>query len=497
MAEELALLRVAEMYRADRAAMAAGVTGVRLMENAGYAVARAVAKRVPSGRIAVLCGPGNNGGDGFVAARHLRTWGYTVRLALMGRIDALKGDAMRHATVWGGPVEALSPDVLTGVSGVVDALFGAGLSRSLQGETAAVVETLNAMACPVVAVDVPSGVSGDTGEVVGDLAVHAGATVSFFRAKPGHWLYPGRAFCGRLTIADIGIPDCVLRDIVPRLWRNEPALWCGGWPWRHPESHKYRYGHALILGGGEATGAGRLAASAALRIGAGLVTAAVPSDVRALYAGATPSLMTAPLESGAPLDAVLADPRRNAVLLGPGAGVTENTRSRAGELLHDGRAIVLDADALTVFGDAPIRLAEACHANVVLTPHDGEFARLCPDLDGDRLIRAQAAAMRFRCVVVLKGADTVVAGPDGQAAIAGNAPPCLATAGSGDVLAGAIAGALAQGLAPFDAACAAVWCLGAAAQRLGPGMISADLPTCFPAVLAALEPAGAGCYAKV
>jgi NAD(P)H-hydrate epimerase len=321
---------------------------------------------------------------------------------------------------------------------------------------------------------------------VGELAVRATTTVTFFRAKPGHLLAPGRDHCGAVTCADIGIPARVLAEIQPTQWRNDPALWADAWPWRSSASHKYRHGHAVVVGGATATGAARLGARAALRTGAGLVTLAVPASALAIYAAESASLITTPLADPGDLDVVLGDPRKNAVLIGPGAGVDATTRQRVQRLASDGRACVLDADALTAFADAPAALAELTHERVVVTPHAGEFARLFPDLAGDKLSRARAAAAELGAVVVLKGADTVVAAPDGRAAIADNGPPALATAGSGDVLAGIVTGALAQGLAPFAAACAGVWLLGEAARAAGPGLISADLPERLPAALAGL-----------
>jgi NAD(P)H-hydrate epimerase len=483
------LLTTDQMYAADRAAMSSGVAGVRLMEAAGYAVALEVAALRPEGRIAVLCGPGNNGGDGFVAARHLRTWGYDVALALLGETAKLKGDAAAHAAVWGGEVETLSSAFVESASVVVDALFGAGLTRPLAGAAAEAVRAVNASAARVVAVDVPSGISGDSGEVVGDLAVAADRTVTFFRAKPGHYLYPGRRLCGEVRVADIGIPGAVLSTIEPLRWCNDPRVWGHLWPWRHGETHKYRHGHALVLGGGRTTGAGRLSAHAALRAGAGLVTVAAPPEALPTYAAESASLMTRALGEGEALGGVLSDPRRNAVLIGPGAGVTAETRTRTLDLLSDGRAVVLDADALSVFEGDVAALVDARRGAAVLTPHEGEFRRLFPDLEGDKATRAAAAAERTGAVVVLKGADSVIAAPDGRLVFDAGAPADLATAGSGDVLAGIVVGVLAQGVPAFEAACAAVWLLGRAARGLGPGLISADLPPRLPEALAALSQA--------
>ncbi len=503
--DSLALLSVAEMGRADAAAIAGGVPGAVLMEHAGAAVARAIRGRWGPRPVLVLCGPGNNGGDGFVAARHLAEAGWPVGLALLGEAATLRGDAAQHAGRWRRPVEPLTEAVLQGgildgVGLVVDALFGAGLSRPLEGAARAAVEVVTARGLPVVAVDVPSGLSGDNGEVLGAYAFEADLTVTFFRKKPGHLLLPGRQLCGIVYVADIGIPESVLAELAPRTWENGPALWAARYPWRRAEDHKYRFGHALVSGGASMTGAARLAARAALRVGAGLVTIACPREALAIYAAETPSVITAPLDQEADFAALLEDGRRNAVLVGPGAGVgpglSEAIRARALAALAGGkgRAVVLDADAITAFAGDPETLFGAISGPTVLTPHEGEFARLFPDLTGNKLSKARAAAAASGAVLLLKGADSVVAAPDGRAAINANAPPELATAGSGDVLAGLVTGLLAQGLPgglprdlqAFEAAAAAVWLHGAMASGAGPGLIAEDLPERLPAVLAAL-----------
>ncbi len=485
---DLILLSVAEMGRADRAAIEGGVPGERLMEAAGRGVADAIVERWAPCPVVVLAGPGNNGGDGFVAARHLKAAGWPVRVALFGAVERLKGDAALNAGRWDGPLEPLSPGSLDGAALVVDALFGAGLARPLDGVPRAVVEALGERGSPVVAVDVPSGVDGDSGEIRG-AAPEARLTVTFFRRKPGHLLLPGRVLCGEVLVVDIGIPDSVLDEIRPRTRENGPSLWASRFPWPGPLDHKYRRGHTLVVGGAEMTGAGRLAARAALRIGAGLVTVAAPAEALAIYAASMAGLLTEPL--GAPEDfgAVLERRRKTAYLIGPGNGVSGDTRDRALAALATGRPTVLDADALTVFEDDPPRLFEAIRGPVVLTPHEGEFRRIFPDLspaDG-RLARARAAAERAGAVVVFKGGDTVVAAPDGMAAINTNAPPELARAGTGDVLAGMTVGLLAQGMAPFDAARAAVWLHGEAARLFGPGLIAEDLPEQLPRVLSSLK----------
>lgn len=481
------LLSVEEMYRADQAAVAAGVAGCELMEHAGRAVAEAVDGRFRRGRVAVLCGPGNNGGDGFGAARHLCDMGWRVRLALLGDPAKLRGDAAHHAARWGGPVEALDTAVLENADVAVDAMFGAGLSRPLEGAPSALAEALRERTIPTVAVDVPSGLRGDDGRVLGDTVVKAAATVTFFRKKPGHLLLPGREFCGETILADIGTPASVLDDIRPETFENDPTLFAEAWPWRQPDSHKYRFGHATVFGGATTTGAGRLASAAALRSGAGLVTVAAPSGALPVYAAAMPSLITVPLDDAPGFESLMADSRKNAFLLGPGAGVSRQTRERAEALMATGRAVVLDADALTAFKDDQQVLARAVRGPTVLTPHEGEFARVFPDIEGDKLRRARLAAERTGAVVLLKGFDSVIAAPDGRAAVNANAPAELATAGAGDVLAGIVLGALAQGLDAFPAACAATWLHGMAAQGFGPGLIAQDLPDRLPAALRSIN----------
>ena len=488
--DELALLTVDETYRADQAAAAEGVPGVILMEKAGQAIAEAVQAGWPQcredGHVAVLCGPGNNGGDGFVAARLLAEAGWPVRLALLGDRAHLKGDAAHHADRWALPVEPLSTEVLEGAALIVDALFGAGLARPLDGVAAGVVRRANEMPVPVVAVDVPSGLQGDSGAPLGDLVMAADLTVTFFRAKPGHLLLPGRRICGELRVADIGIPPRVLARIVPRCHRNDPGLWLSRWPARSAESHKYHFGHALILGGGLMTGAARLAGRAALRVGAGLVSLVVPPAALAVYQLTCASLIVHPLTDPAALEELLQDVRYNALLIGPGLGRGSVARGYVRLLLEAGRPTVLDADALSSFGDDPQELFALLSDRAVLTPHDGEFARLFPDLHGDRLTRARQGAERSGAVMLLKGADSIIAHPDGRAVIVDNAPPQLATAGTGDVLSGLVAGLLAQGMSAFDAAAAGAWLLGAAAEEAGLGLISDDLPEILPRLRAHL-----------
>ncbi len=490
-AEELVLLSCAEMAQAEAIAIAAGTSGMHLMEEAGVAVASAIGARFPVQPTVVLCGPGNNGGDGFVAARHLAAAGWPVRVALLGRLDALTGDAGHLAARWTGPVETLAPTLLEGGALVVDAMFGAGLTRPLEGAARAVASEVNRRALACVGVDVPSGVSGDSGLVLGedqDAAPRCRLTVTFFRRKPGHLLLPGRLFAGEVVVADIGIPASVLPRIGARTHENAPDLWADRFPWPRADSHKYDRGHAVVVGGARLTGAARLAARGALRAGAGLVTIAGDPAALALYASAAAAVLVAPLGSAQAFAELLDDRRKNAVLIGPGTGVTLETQMRVLAALSAGKACVLDADALSVFADDPQLLFRAIRGPVLLTPHEGEFRRLfgAPGAGEGKLARARQAARVSGAVVLLKGFDTVIAAPDGRAAINTNAPPELASAGTGDVLAGIALGLIAQGMAPFEAACAAAWLHGEAARAVGPGLIADDLPDRLPQVLARL-----------
>lgn len=487
------LLTVEAMRRVDAAAIAAGTSGLTLMEAAGAAVAARARARLPAnGRVLVLCGPGNNGGDGFVAARLLAEGGYRVDLRLLGERAALKGDAALAAAAWTGPVGAAEAE-FGETDLVIDALFGAGLCRDLEGLGRALVEAVNRAGCSVLAVDVPSGVDGDTGAVRG-AAIQATETVTFVALKPGHLLEPGRSRCGALHVAEIGTGEAAfsagIAGEAAALYRNGPGLWT--LPRLTAASHKYTRGHALVLSGpAYRTGAARLAARGALRIGAGLVTMASPASALPENAAHLTAIMLRPCESADDLDDMLADERLNALLLGPGLGTGPATCDLVGVAAGAGRALVLDADALTSFRSEVRTLARQIRdgeARAVLTPHEGEFARLFSGTEAvaDGLAkheRAARAAAIAGAVVVLKGADTVIAAPDGRLAINDHGSPHLGTAGSGDVLAGLIAGLLAQGMAPFEAACAAVWLHGDAGLRFGPGLISEDLPELIPAVL--------------
>lgn len=496
----LALLSVAEMAAADAETIATGTPGIVLMERAGKAVADAVTRRIRPGQsVLVLCGPGNNGGDGFVAGRLLAERGCRVTLALAADPTALTGDAALAAQGWTGPVAAVGEIDPARHDLVVDALFGAGLSRAISGELAALVEQVNAAGKPVVCVDVPSGVHGDTGLADGSV-IRAAETVTFFRLKPGHLLQPGRSLCGVVTLADIGIrAETIFAPgrITPSTFRNAPGLWRKRWPDHDPGVHKYARGAVAVAAGGlSGVGAPRLGARAALRVGAGLARIICRPEALAAHAARGPdALMQRAAADAAAFEAMLSGGKVDALLIGPALGLDDEARSWVAAALRSDRACVFDADALTHIGaqrPAFTDLLQQRAGLAVLTPHEGEFKRLVADAAGfdperGKLERARRAAGLMGAVVVLKGPDTVIAAPDGRAAINNTGSSALATAGSGDVLGGIVAGLLAQKMPAFEAACAAVWLHGRAGETSGMGLIADDLPEALPGLLAEVE----------
>jgi hydroxyethylthiazole kinase-like uncharacterized protein yjeF len=485
------VLTTAEMEHADRLTIAAGTPGFALMLSAGQAVAQAAMELVDEGPILVVAGGGNNGGDGFVAAAELAARGREVSVILLCERENLQGDAASAARGWKHPVLPFNPQAIGKPALIIDALFGAGLNRPVKGDPFEMIEAINANGAPVLSVDLPSGINGTTGAVMG-AAVRATETVTFFRQKPAHLLLPGRLHCGRVRMADIGIEADVLGEIAPQTFENTPEVWHGVFPVPQVDGHKYSRGHAVVVSGDiAATGAARMSARGALRAGAGLVTLATPRNALAVNASALTAVMVQSTDTVVEFAELLTDKRLNACVIGPGAGVGARTRDFVLTALTAKRHIVLDADALTSFADAPDRLFEAIKVSadpqVVLTPHEGEFPRLFSDISNkhpgrSKLERVRAAAERSGAVVLLKGPDTVVASPDGRATIATNAPPWLATAGAGDVLSGMIAGMLAQGAPAFEATSIGVWMHGEAAREAGPGLIAEDLPETLPAV---------------
>ncbi|KAA3451190.1 bifunctional ADP-dependent NAD(P)H-hydrate dehydratase/NAD(P)H-hydrate epimerase [Mesorhizobium sp. SARCC-RB16n] len=504
------LLTSAEMAEADRLTIAAGPTdGIGLMRRAGEAVAAQVLRRYPSAaHVHVLCGPGNNGGDGYVVARILAGSGVatTVWASGLPRPDSDAALAAAECPIKARPLSDF--DAGRG-SIVVDALYGAGLSKPLYGESAWAVDLATDLHLAVVAVDLPSGISGDSGKALG-ISFSADLTVTFARRKPGHLLLPGRARCGEIVLADIGIGDDIVARLQPRTFENTPTLWLGDFPVPAVDAHKYKRGHVGVFSGGpNATGAARLSAHAAARSGAGAVTVLSPGNAMQVNAAHLTSIMLRRADDAADIEAFVGERRPSAFVLGPGFGIGEKTQAFALALLASGQpagastgidGLVFDADAITSFREAPDVLFEAARRPdapaLVMTPHEGEFARLFPGTADDnassKLDKARVAAAAANAVIVYKGADTVIAAPDGRAAINSNGAAWLATAGSGDVLSGITAGLLAQGMPAFEAACAAVWIHAEAGSRFGPGLIAEDLPPALVPVLRELVAAGGG-----
>lgn len=484
-----ALFTQQAMGALDALAMQRGVDGLTLMRRAGAAVAGVIERNFPHpASTLVLCGLGKNGGDGFLVAGVLRQKGWAVTCCVVGDAAQLAEEALQARSDFAGALTPWSPELLDGCQLVVDALFGVGLNRPLSAEVESVILAVNDSHLPVIAIDMPSGIHADTGAALGQ-AICAKTTVTFTRKKPGLLLLPGRIHAGEVVVADIGIGTDVLATATVTCAENHPEIWRDLLPRFGAEQHKYHHGHALVLGGGVMTGAARLAARAAQRVGAGLVTVAAPPYATLVYASNLDSVLVHPVTTAEDWCRQVEDPRKNALLLGPGAGVSELLQAQVLAALATGKPTLLDADALTAFAAQPEKLFRALHPQVILTPHAGEFERLFgPQREfTDKLSLVQRMARMVQCIVLLKGSDTVIAAPDGRAVINANAPPWLATAGSGDVLAGMLTGFLAQGVEVFTAACIATWLHGAAAHDFSPGMIAEDLVAALPQKLAKLS----------
>jgi NAD(P)H-hydrate epimerase len=498
------LVTVAQMRASEQAAFAAGLDSYQAMRQAGQAVAAAIMERWSARPTLVLCGPGNNGGDGYVVALSLLQAGWPV--SVIASDPPGTDDSRRAAAAWGRPVVSGWSGVATqgpaspwpGPDGlIVDGLFGTGLTRAIRGDAAALIAAANATAAPIVAIDIASGVEADGGGVLG-IAIKAALTVTFAWAKPGHYLLPGRSLTGQLLVADIGLPCQSVLNGGPDLCLTEPGWWQSELPVPGAMSHKFTRGHLVAIGGAVMTGAVRLASRAARRAGVGLATILAPAAAVPIYAADQPGVIVKarrdPRESDdqaglASVQDVLCDRRITAVLIGSGLPPGEETVDLLRVTLSSGRPLVIDGGGLDALGtlNAGTGHQDAANGIRILTPHEGEFGRLCPDLAGHhKLDRAGMAARRFGAIIVLKGADTVIAAPDGRAAINAAAPAFLATAGSGDVLAGIIAGLLAQGMTAFPAACAGVWLHAEAARLFGPGLLAEDLPDLLPSAMSGL-----------
>lgn len=473
------LVTPSAMGRIDAAAVASGLEGYGLMQAAGAHVAACVLAHFPGiQRAVVLCGPGNNGGDGHVAARLLAENG--VPVVRYGLPPKAGGDAARADAECALPFLRLDDWDPEAGEVVVDALFGAGLDRPVGPEIAAVIDRVTAAGIPVVSVDLPSGLSGRTGEATGPCfrAVH---TVTFAALKPGHLLMPGRDLCGHVELCDIGIPArLIVSD--DAAWRNHEGLYLNSLPAMSAAQHKYSRGHLVVFSGPLISGgAARLSATAGLRAGAGLVSLATPPGAVMAQAAHLTAIMQRSIGDTEALSAWLEDRRLSAFVLGPGFGDLEKGRVFCGLLARSDRPVVLDADGLTAFVGRAEELGQMFGGNprLMVTPHEGEFRRLFPALADDKALskldRARIAAQMLNAVVIFKGPDTVIAAPDGRAAVNSDAPPWLATAGSGDVLAGIAGSLLAQGMPVFEAGCASVALHADAGRRAGHAMTAEDL----------------------
>ncbi|MET0546983.1 MAG: NAD(P)H-hydrate epimerase [Caulobacterales bacterium] len=488
------ILSVVQMQAAEAAAIAAGISGRTLMETAGVAVAETIVKLFPRRPVLVLCGPGNNGGDGYVVARRLNELGWPVRVMALTGEGGLKGDAALAAADWTGPVEAFDPAKLGEPGLIVDALFGVGLNRPLDGPTAEMIAKIASADIPVVAVDVPSGISGDLARPLGPAFV-AKATVTFCRKKPAHLLEPARSMSGQIVVADIGISDAIIAGLNLTVFENGPDLWSAALPWPGSLSNKHARGRLAVWASGPnrgpslSCGAPRLSAIAGQRSGAGWVTLGVlADDIPPLGADAA-SLVHIAL--GEPDHITKFFANHQAGIVGPGLGQFDDAKKVVLAALSGGQPCVVDADAISMFADRPEELFQALPEGAVLTPHGGEFKRAFPaifEAGPEKLSVTIAAAKACGRVVLFKGPDTVIAAPDGRARINVHATPFLASAGTGDVLAGIIGGLMAQGMDSFDAASAAAWIHGEAGLRLGAGLIADDLPGLLPDILNAFAP---------
>lgn len=511
------LLTAAQMRTIEQAAISSGaVTGLELMERAGAGVVEAIFENWPEfatkpGKAVVMCGPGNNGGDGYVIARLLHERGWEVTAALYGDPDALPSDARANYDRWGeiGEHKPLSERSFGTVQSppdlVVDALFGTGLTRELEGDAAFLMSNLDTLrdefGIKCVAVDIPSGICSDSGRALGAFP-QVDLTVSFHAEKLGHNLASADVNSGRVVVKDIGLPHAErIHQRAGHVWKVEaPAA---GRLAKAGTAHKYDFGHALVLTGGPGkTGAARLAARGALRIGAGLVTLAAPARAMPEIAAQVSALMLTQVDDAEELKELLWDTRLNVLCMGPGLGQGHLAQEMVETALDLRRAIVLDADGLTLFRNDPASLFERLHEKCVLTPHGGEFTRLFPDIAAklkaapkkgpaySKVDATRAAAKRAGCTVLFKGPDTVIAGPDGRCTIHASqydrSAPWLATAGAGDVLAGFVTGLMARGMAPMEAAETAAWLHVECALQSGPGLIAEDLPEALPGVLQSL-----------
>jgi len=480
------ILSSQQTYAADSATIKSGTPSINLMENAGCTIVDTITQRFFKQPTLVLCGPGNNGGDGFVVARRLAQLGWEVDVKIFDKKKQFKNDAKTAYSKYTGNITALDSNFSKKYGLIIDAIFGVGLSRPIDGELAEIIPIINDSGAKIIAVDMPTGVNADTGQIMG-VAIKANLTVTFARKKIGQVLLPGKQYCGETIVTDIGIKDQFIKCQNIKIYENLPILWLQKFPHYDISAHKYSYGHAVVNSGrANQSGAAKLSSIAALRMGAGLVTISCPIESKEIYAANALSVMTYPCDNIEEFKNFLADLRKNVILLGPGNGVNERTKDFTIAAIESGKKVVLDADAITVFADQPDDLFRIIKQDIVMAPHQGEFNRIFHNKANTKIDLVQAATKESQATILLKGSDTVIASPSGECSVNTNAPAWLATAGSGDVLSGIITGLMARGMTGFDAACAGAWIHAEAANIFGPGMISSDIVDMLPTVLQTL-----------
>lgn len=469
------ILTAEQMKKADLEAIAGGIPAIQLIDTAARGLADIIGKNYEPRPVLFLNGPGNNGADGWIAAQYLKDAGWDVRVACTVKKSELKHDAKQAAEKWDGEAEALNSNLsLKGNPLIVDCIYGTGYSGTLPPEIVTLFDKIRQRKLGVVAADVPSGMNATTG-ASSPGTLKADLTVAFCRKKIAHVTMPGKELCGKVRVAPVQIPDTTIAAQGSTVFENNPGLWLKDFPIPGPATHKYDRGHAVIYGG-DKTGAAKLAAAGAQRAGAGLVSIATRAETKATFDNFRASIMTQQWDTSEDFKSILRDERKNVVLLGPGAGDPARLRESVETTLAFNKAAVLDADVFTVFKDnARDLFTQLSPDKHVLTPHEGEFARIFGEMEGSKLERAWKAAKIANAVVVLKGSDTIIAAPDGTAVINTNAPSTLATAGSGDVLAGLITGLMAQGMTPFMAASAGVWLQAETARNFGLGLTAEDI----------------------
>jgi len=465
------------------------IPGYKLMENAGGVIFKIIKKKFKKKKkIKILCGPGNNGGDGFVVAKLLEENGFQdVELFCLVTKNKLKGDAKIAANNFNKNLKSFNDFKISSNDLIIDGIFGSGLKRNISGNLKKIIEKINLKKPYCISIDTPSGINGDTGEIQGT-ALKSNDTITFTTKKPGHLLSPGSEYCGNVIVGDIGI-NLEKLSFKPRIFENHPDNWRSKFPWPNQKSHKYTRGFSLIICGEKMTGASRLAARAAARIGCGLLCLGVPRKSFNIYSTENPIALIEIVDDKKDLNNLLKDKRINTILIGPGFGISKKKLELILKVVKEKkRLIVLDADALK---NNFKKILLKNKTKIVITPHEGEFLQVLKDLNIKNKKNKFSIVIEFikktKINLILKGNKTLICSQDGKISINTNTSPFLATGGSGDVLAGMITGLISQGMDIFNACCASVWIHGEIGRMKGPGLIAEDLPEMIPKVLKKLK----------